>query len=121
MAPIRGPLFLLMYFLALPALAAEKQIWECRTEHPGAQAILHLVEWGSRSYVKFSHVRFGAKYEHDADEDHHGWYWSNEGSGYYRYALVLHDDGKAWFHDFSETDEDGLSAPLDYFLCDKNE
>lgn len=108
---------LLLYLGAIPALAAEKQIWECRTEHPGARPILHLVEWEPRSYVKFAHMRFSARYE--LDDDQHGWHWSNEGGGYYRYALVLHPDGRAWYHDFSETGEDGLSEPLDYFLCSK--
>lgn len=97
------------------ALAEEKRIWECRTGHQGASPILHLVDWGSRSYVKFAHLRFSA--ERQQDDESQGWYFNNDGSGYYRYALILNSSGKAWFHDFRNIDEDGLSAPLDYFLC----
>jgi len=112
---IKGLVIFLSCLATGYAVADEKQIWECRTGNPGAQPILHLVEWGSRSYVKFAHLRFTAK--HQLDEGNQGWYFNNDGSGYYRYGLLLEPGGKAWFHDFSLTDESGLSAPLDYFLC----
>lgn len=111
---------LLIFLIGLtvgPAFAADKQIWACRTDHSGSEPILHLVEWDSRSYVKFAHVRFSA--QHLLEQETHGWYFDNDGSGYYRYGLVLQPDGKAWFHDFQETDADGLSSPLDYFICRK--
>ena len=111
---------LLLLFFGLGAgnsAAGEKQIWECRTGNAGSAPILHLVEWDSRSYVKFASARLSAKYE--MGDDTQGWYFNNDGRGYYRYGVVLQPDGKAWYHDFSETDEDGLSAPLDYFLCSK--
>jgi hypothetical protein len=95
--------------------AAEKEIWACRTENPQAQPILHLVDWGERSYIKFAHVRFAAT--HQMDEQSEGWYWNNEGNGYYRYGMLLQPDGEAWFHDFADTDQNGLSAPLDRFTC----
>jgi hypothetical protein len=46
-----------------------------------------------------------------------GWYFDNDGSGFYRYGLVLDDDQKAWLHDFKVTDDEGLSTPLDHFYC----
>jgi hypothetical protein len=106
---------LLIGVLAGTAQASERQIWACKTEHTNAQPILYLVEWGSRSYVRFTHMRFAARYENG--DDRHGWYWSNEGNGYYRYALLLEPDGRAWLHDFDHTDDDGLSAPMDSFRC----
>jgi hypothetical protein len=111
----KGLLIFLLCSTAGTAQAADKQIWACRTDNPGARPLLHLVEWGPRSYVKFAHVRFSAQYENGGDRQ--GWYWNNEGDGYYRYAMLLDDDGKAWFHDFSHMDEDGLSAPVDRFTC----
>ena len=97
------------------AVAGERIIWECRTSNPTAQPILYLVEWDSRSYVKFSYQRFAAQYQ--AAEEQHAWYWHNDGSGYYRYGLILGPDGKAWYHDFSQAGDDEESQPLDYFLC----
>ena len=114
---LTGLLILLLGMTAGPAFASEKQIWECRTSNAGSEPILHLVEWDKGSYVKFASARLGAKYE--LEDDVQGWYFNNDGSGYYRYGVVLQSDGKAWFHDFRETDSDGLSAPLDYFLCSK--
>lgn len=91
----------------------DKKIWECRTSNPGAEPILYLVEWGSRSYVKFAHRRFASLYQSDAGQ--RGWYWYNDGSGFYRYGVVLGADGKAWYHAFTPGTEE--SKPLDYFLC----
>lgn len=95
--------------------ASEKEIWACRTMNPEAEPIIHLVEWGSNSYVKFTHARFAA--EHQADADRRGWYWNNSNDGYYRYGIVLEEDGRAWLHDFSQTDAEGLSPPLDQLKC----
>ena len=97
----------------LAAHADEKKIWECRTSNPGSQPILYLVEWGSQSYVKFSDRRFAAL--HQADSGQRGWYWYNDGSGYYRYGIVLGSDGKAWYHHFTPGSEE--SEALDYFMC----
>lgn len=96
----------------------EKVIWNCRTSNPFASPILHLVEWGGQSYVKFSYMRFSAHFE--ADEEQRAWYWHNDGTGYYRYGLVLGSDGQAWYHRFSATDG-GEPQPLDYFLCSTDE
>jgi len=98
------------------AAADDRQIWECRTEQVGAKPILHLVEWGSRSYIKFAHVRFPADHQFDEEADRHGWYWINT-EGYYRYAIDLQPNGTAWYHDFKDADEKGLSDPLDHFQC----
>lgn len=109
---------LTVWLMSISAIAADKQIWACRTANDGADPIIHLVEWGSRSYVKFAHLRFSAA--HQLDGESQGWYFNNDGSGYYRYGLVLDSDGKAWYHDFSNVEDGGLSAPLDYFLCSRN-
>lgn len=101
--------------IAVPGAANDKTIWECRTANPSAEPILYLVEWGNRSYVKFSYMRFAAHYE--TAEDYQGWYWHNDGSGYYRYALILGADGKAWYHDFGVSNGAEESTPLDYFSC----
>lgn len=114
---LKGLLQILTCIAAVPAFAAEKQIWECRTSNPDARPILHLVEWESRSYVRFAHMRFSAMYQ--LEDDRQGWYFGNDGSGYYGYGLIVDADGKAWLHDFNQTDEEGLSTPLDYFLCEK--
>jgi hypothetical protein len=98
------------------ARADERVIWDCRTSNPDANPILHLVEWGDQSYVKFSYMRFAAHFQ--SDDGQRAWYWHNDGSGYYRYGLVLGDDGKAWYHRFGATDE---SEPLDYFSCSTSE
>jgi hypothetical protein len=111
----KGLLLLVIGMIASAAHASERQIWECRTANPNAQAILHLVEWGDRSYIRFTHVRFTARYETEGER--HGWYWHNEGSGYYRYAILLGPGGQAWLHDFDVRDEDGLSPALDTFHC----
>lgn len=100
------------------AVASEKEIWACRSGNPGAQPILHLVEWDSRSYVKFAHLRFSAAYALE-DEGARGWYFNNDGSGYYRYALLLEPDGKAWLHHFSRKDGEVASEALDHFVCTK--
>lgn len=97
------------------AFGAEKTIWECRSANPAAEPILHLVEWGNQSYVKFSYMRFAAHYE--TGEDYQAWYWHNDGSGYYRFGLVLGSDGKAWYHDFRSAVGAEESVPLDYFVC----
>ncbi len=97
------------------ASESEKEIWACRTLNPQAEPMIHLVDWGSRSYVKFTHTRFAAAYE-DAD-DARAWYWSNTGAGYYRYGILLEADGEAWVHDFSQTDDQGLSPPIDRLRC----
>lgn len=110
-------LVVLCWLLPMSAMAAEKHIWACRTASEGAQPILHLVEWEARSYVRFAHLRFSAEYQ--VQDDVQGWHFNNDGQGYYRYALLLDQQGKAWFHDFSEIGDDGLAAPLDYFLCSK--
>ena len=96
------------------AHGADRTIWECRTSNPAAEPILHLVEGGSYSYVKFSYMRLAAHFQ--ADEDQRAWYWHNDGSGYYRYGLILEPDGKAWYHDFGASNQEG-SEPLDYFIC----
>ena len=114
---LKGLLPILTCIATFPAFAAEKQIWECRTSNPAAQPIIHLVEWESRSYVKFAHMRFSAMYQ--TDDGSQGWYFGNDGSGYYTYGLILDADNKAWLHDFSQTDDEGMSTPLDYFLCSK--
>jgi len=114
---LTGIAVLMFGLIAGPVFAGEKKIWECRTSNAGSKPILHLVEWDSGSYVKFANARLSAKYE--LEEESQGWYFNNDGSGYYRYGVILQPDGKAWFHDFRETDSDGLSAPLDYFLCSK--
>lgn len=113
----KAPMILAIGLLAGSAYASEKQIWACRTANPDALPILHLVEWGSRSYVKFAHVRFSARYENG--EDAQGWHWSNEGNGYYRYALLLEPDGKARLHDFDQADDGGMAAPMDTFYCSR--
>jgi hypothetical protein len=100
---------------AWPALSAEKAIWACRTEHANAEPIIHLVEWGQQSYVKFAHMRFGAAFTREGESQ--AWYWDNSGDGYYRYGFVLGPDDKAWLHDFSDTGEAGLSTPVDYLVC----
>jgi len=97
------------------AHADERTIWECRTSNPTAEPILYLVEQGSRSYVKFSYMRFAAHFQ--ADEDQRAWYWHNDGSGYYQYGLILGSDGKTWYHDFGTADNQEESHPLDYFIC----
>lgn len=112
---IRKLILMVSMLAAFPAVAADRTIWECRTSNPSAEPILFLVEWGSRSYVKFSHMRFGAHYE--VTDSYHGWYWHNDGSGYYRYGLVLGTDGKAWYHDFGAANGAEESKPLDYFSC----
>jgi hypothetical protein len=48
-----------------------------------------------------------------------GWYFNNDGSGYYRYALILDTHGTAHFHHFDSVDENNQSPPLDYFLCSR--
>jgi hypothetical protein len=98
-----------------PALASDRTIWECRTANAAAEPILYLVEWGSRSYIKFSYMRFAAHYE--SGEDYQAWYWHNDGSGYYRYGLVLGSDDRAWYHDFGQASGAEESTPLDYFVC----
>jgi hypothetical protein len=113
----KGPMILAIGVLVGSAHASDKQIWACRTANPDAQPILHLVEWGSRSYVKFTHVRFSAV--HENGEEHQGWHWGNEGNGYYRYAVLLEADGKARLHDFDLKDADGMAAPLDTFHCSR--
>ncbi len=105
----------LSLLVTLPVMADNRTIWECRTSNPSAEPILYLVEWGSRSYVKFSYMRFAAHYERT--DDYQGWYWHNDGSGYYRYGLVLGSDGKAWYHDFGQVNGAEESTPLDYFSC----
>ena len=100
----------------LAANADDKKIWECRTSTPGAEPILYLVEQGSSGYVKFSYMRFKSFYQADADQ--RGWYWYNDGSGYYRYGIILDPDGRAWYHEFSAGSED--SKPLDQFVCKEN-
>ena len=92
----------------------DKVIWSCKTSNPYSSPILHLVEWGNRSYVKFSYMRFSALLK--SDEEQRGWYWHNDGSGYYRYGIILGHDGKAWYHRFSAS-EGEPSQPLDYFVC----
>ena len=109
----------LILVISLSANAAERAIWECRTSNPNAEPILYLVGWGDRSYVKFSYLRFAA--HHELGEDHQAWYWHNDGSGYYRYSLILGSDGKAWYHDFRSTDGAEESVPLDYFVCRQDE
>ncbi len=103
--------------LTAPGLTYGKEIWECRTAHERAQPILHLVEWGSRSYVKFAHLRFSA--EHLRAEASRGWYFNNDGSGYYRYALILDDRGTAHFHHFDTADGAERSTPIDSFFCSR--
>jgi len=105
----------LLLLTSLSAMADERTIWECRTANPSAEPILYLVEWGNRSYVKFSYMRFAAHYE--ITDDSQGWYWYNDGTGYYRYGLILGSDGKAWYHDFGGVSGAGESTPLDYFNC----
>ena len=104
---------------SVPALASDRTIWECRTANVAAEPILHLVEWGNRSYIKFSYMRFAAHYE--SGEDQQAWYWHNDGSGYYRYGLVLGSDGRAWYHDFGQANGAEESTPLDYFVCETDE
>lgn len=108
-------LMLLALLSAFQASASDKEIWACRTLNPAAEPIIHLVEWGSSSYVKFTHARFGAVYQ--AEEGRRGWYWNNSNAGYYRYGIVLEEDGKAWLHDFSKKDAEGLSPPIDQLEC----
>jgi hypothetical protein len=109
----------LILVISLSANAAERTIWECRTGNPSAKPILYLVRWGDRSYIKFSYLRIAAQYEQG--EDHQAWYWHNDGSGYYRYGLVLGSDDKAWYHDFRSADAAEESVPLDYFVCRQDE
>jgi hypothetical protein len=103
---------LLISFTLSTAQADGRVIWDCRTSNPDANPILHLVEWGEQSYVKFSYMRFAAHFQ--SDNGQRAWYWHNDGSGYYRYGLVLGDDGKAWYHRFGGA---GESEPLDHFIC----
>jgi hypothetical protein len=97
----------------------ERTIWGCRTANPDAvEPVLYLVEWGEQSYVKVSYMRFAGYFHADADQ--RAWYWHNDGSGYYRYGLILGSDGKAWYHEFGAADS-ADSQPLDYFLCTTDE
>jgi len=107
----------MMCLICLTANAADKTIWECRTSNPGAEPVLYLVTGSDRSYVKFSYMRFSALYQ--TAEEQQAWYWHNDGSGYYRYGLILGNDGKAWYHDFAGAAEGEESKPLDYFACRK--
>ena len=107
----------LLLITSVSAGAAERTIWSCRTSNEAAQPLLHLVEWGSRSYVKFAHMRFSAR--HEVNDEMPGWYWHNDGSGYYRYAIVVDHDGKGWYHDFSLTGPDRSTA-IDSLLCEKD-
>lgn len=109
----------LLVLLSQPASADERSIWECRTSNPSAEPILYLVEWGQRSYIKFSYMRFAAHYE--SGEDYQAWYWHNDGSGYYRYGLILGADDRAWYHDFRTASGPEESVPLDYFVCKLDE
>lgn len=111
----RLSLLMLVGTAVAQAAEEERSIWACSTEHTGAKPILYLVEWGSRSYVRFAHMRFSAA--HETDGERQGWHWDNQGEGYYRYGVLLDPDGTAWLHDFSNRDEDGMSEPLDYFRC----
>jgi hypothetical protein len=107
----------MMCLFCLTAQAEERTIWECRTTNSGAEPILYLVNGGGRDYVKFSYMRFSALYQ--ADGPQKAWYWHNDGSGYYRYGMILGSDGRAWYHDFSRASGDQPSEPLDYFFCKK--
>jgi hypothetical protein len=115
--PIAFALILLLFSSAASA-AEEKTIWSCRTSHPEAKPLIHLVEWGNRSYVKFAHMRFSAL--HKSSDGMPGWYWHNDGSGYYRYAIVVDEEGTGWYHDFSMRGGES-STTIDYFQCEKSE
>ena len=104
----------LISLICLQAHAREKTIWACRTTNPTAEPIIWLVEQGTRSYVKFSHMRFSAFYQ--VEDEQQGWYWHNDGSGFYRYGLVLDSDGSTWYYDFAQ----GESQTLDQFFCKSN-
>jgi hypothetical protein len=108
---------ILLLLSSLPAFAAEKAIWSCRTSNADAQPFLHLVEWETRSYVKFAHMRFSALYKET--DGMPGWYWHNDGSGFYRYAIVVDEEGKGWYHDFSRGGSEGTSL-IDYLLCKRD-
>ena len=94
----------------------ERVIWACKTSHPGAKPIIHLVERGARSYVKFSSQRFSAQLK--INEKSRSWYWHPGNDGFYQFAMVMDSYGRAWFHDFSSAPagEDSPTA-LDFFLC----
>jgi hypothetical protein len=100
-------------------IADDRAIWECRTSNPSAEPILYLVDWGQRSYIKFSYLRFAAHRE--SGDGYQAWYWHNDGSGYYRYGLVLGEDSRAWYHDFGKAGGGEESTPLDYFVCKLDE
>ena len=110
--------FIVVPFLLLSAgwaAADDRVIWECRTGNPFSEPLLYLVEYGGKSYVKFSHVRFSAFFQ--ADEQQRAWYWHNDGSGYYRYGITLGIDGTAWYHRFGGSDGADSQA-IDYFKCE---
>jgi hypothetical protein len=109
---------IVLLFSSAAHAAQEKTIWSCRTSQPDAKPLLHLVEWGSKSYVKFAHMRFSAL--HQSSEDMQGWYWHNDGSGYYQYAIVVDYEGTGWYHDFSKRGQ-AASTAIDYFQCEKAE
>lgn len=114
MRAMKVSLLLAFLFCGQAMAGDEKVIWECRTSND-MEPVLHLVEWGSKSYVKFAHLRFGAHYLEDGDQ--HGWYWHNNNKGFYQFGMILGPDGKAWYHDFNAAVEGESSHPLDYFLC----
>ena len=94
---------ILIGLLSLGAVAAhgaqeERVIWACSTTHPGAKPIIHLVERGARSYVKFSSQRFSAQLK--INESSRSWYWHPGNDGFYQFAMVMDSYGRAWFHDF---------------------
>jgi hypothetical protein len=92
----------------------ERRIWACSTFNDNARPIIHLVELGDKSYVKFSNQRFRAT--HKADGSAHEWLWDNR-RGFYNYSISLGADNIAEYFDFSGIQGGEVVPPADKFRC----
>lgn len=101
--------------LTAPAFAQDDRvIWACATFNENARPIIHLVERGDRSYVKFANQRVRAT--HRLNGSSQEWLWDNRG-GYYNYSISLGPDNLAEYFDFSDVAGGDVVPPADRLRC----
>ena len=94
--------------------ADDRKIWACSSFGEGAKPIIYLVEWGSKSYIKFSNVRIATAYREEGSARE--WVWDSRG-GYYNYSLSLGADNQAVYHDFTSVSGGEVATATDKFSC----
>jgi hypothetical protein len=93
--------------------APDKRVWACATEGSSDEH-LHLVAWGSRSYVKFDETRFWGGYQ--TLDSQRRWDFGNASGGEsYDYSVILRAGGTADYFDFTSASAgDGVEASHRY-------